>query len=194
MTRIITAIAYQFDELSVDAQEKAIELIAEKLNGEWWDSSDNDDVAQAMAWKLAEQFEASDENGETPDAVPSVELAKWELSGGYDHLYLRGTLTPALHPALPWADGMESVELDYSWVGGQQYDVVWSDPYLDATAGDPDPSGELEAAMQGAVDAAVAAALRAGQAELEYKTSAEYARDAIDANGWEFSEDGTTLI
>jgi len=188
---------YSLDELEPDAQEKAIEGIAEKLGGDWWDSSDIDDIASVMAYTLANEFDTP-EHGKWGVAdfpgIDGVTLESWDLDRG-SYVGLRGTLTRENAPALPWADGVVEVGLtsrrDYT-----EIDVVTDEDELD-----PEQERDLTVVreeckaladtVQAAVEAAMQAALRDGRAELEYKTGAEYAKGFIESNEYEFLEDGT---
>jgi hypothetical protein len=192
-----TFAVYQLDELEPDAREKAIEGIAEKLGGDWWDSNDIDDIASVMVYTLANEF-GTPEHGKWGVAdfpgIDGVTLESWDLDRG-SYVGLRGTLTRENAPALPWADGVVEVGLtsrrDYT-----EIDVVTDEDELD-----PEQERDLTVvreeckaladAVQAAVEAAMQAALRDGRAELEYKTGAEYAKGFIESNEYEFLEDGT---
>jgi hypothetical protein len=188
---------YGLDELDADAQQKAIEHVAAKLGDDWWDSHDIQDITDVMMYALADELGAPN-LGEWGVAdypgIDGVDPDGWDLDRG-SYLGLKGTLTRENAPKLPWQPGLVEVLLstgrDYTTV-----DVQW-----DEDERDPEQERDLTVvreeckmladAMEQAVERAMGAALAAGRKELEYKTSEEYARETIEANGYEFLEDGT---
>jgi hypothetical protein len=85
---------YTLDELEPGARRRAIEEVAGKLGGDWWDSADTDDISDVIRWTLAEKvgtFEIGDYGvGDFP-GIPRVTLDGWDLDRG-EHLGLTGVL------------------------------------------------------------------------------------------------------
>lgn len=201
MSRTITTDdfeVYQLDELEPVAREKAIEAIANKLGGDWWDSNDIDDVSDVIRYTLANEFGTPGHGnygvGDFP-GIDGVELDSWDMDrDGY--VGLRGTLTRENAPRLPWQDGIVEVTL----TAGRDYTSVSVD--IDEDEVDlmnlPDLGHNradrvrfIEGAMEQAVEHAMHAAIKSGRAEIEHKTSEEYAEGMIEANEYEFEADGT---
>jgi hypothetical protein len=180
--RTVTTDVYQFTELATAAQDTAIEQIREKLAGPWWDNYDTESITEVMVYTLAERFGSPgwDTYGcaDFP-GIPDVSHESWSLDR-HRHLSLSGYLDRDSAPALPWVDGIDSVTL-IAERSGTTVDVINADP--DVTVTD-----EQRSAVEDAVTDAIHAALTAGDAELEYKTSAEYAREI--AESYEFTEEG----
>lgn len=183
---------FELDELEPDAKEKAVEAVAEKLGGDWWDQNDIDDISNAIVWSLAnklgtpghEKFGDADFPG-----IPGVTVPEWDADRGT--IQARGTLTRENAPALPWTDEMIQVELQHPGHYRGTYVYVESDvEELDLSFADRAALVTRREAMQEAVEKALNAALTAGQEEIEYKTSTEYALEHIEANGLEFYADG----
>jgi hypothetical protein len=188
---------YKLDELEPDARQRAIEGVAGKLGGDWWDSADTDDISDVIRWTLAEKFGTPGYDqygvGDFP-GIPGVTLAEWDLERS-EHLGLTGVLDRENAPALPWAAGVEDVVLSSARYG-TDIDVRWDEDALD-----PDQERDLTVvraecleqagAVRAAVETAISEAISAGRAEMEYKTSAEYAKQWIEANETEFLADGT---
>jgi len=178
---------YTLDELEPAAQERAVETVREKLGGDWWDSHNIEAVGEVMVYTFAEKIgtPGREEWGVADfPGIDGIKLDGWDLDRGQTILF-SGTLTRENAPALPWLDGIVSVELnarrDYVDV-----DVIESD--------DPEvrnTTREESRAMREAVETAMHAAWIAGEAEAEYITSAENAREDIEANERRFLADGT---
>lgn len=186
MVRTITTsvTVYQFSELTPDAQENAVLHVRELLAGDWWDSSDQDDIQDAMVYTLAERLGSPrwDTHGSVDfPGIATVTVQSWDL-GRRQHLAVSGTLTRENAPLLPWVDGITEVDL-IAHRYGTQVDVIEDEP-------DTCPPRE-RATIEGAVTDALHSAWKAGESETERKTSEEYAREEIEANGREFLEDGT---
>jgi hypothetical protein len=126
--------------------------------------------------------------------IDGVTLDGWDLDrGGY--LSLSGALTRENAPRLPWTDGVVEIRLR------ARHEYTSIDVETDENDVDPHQERDLTVvreecrglanAMERAVEYAVHAALKAGRAEVEYKTSAEYAESEIEANEREFLADGT---
>jgi hypothetical protein len=180
--RTITTTVYSYEELSDSAKTVAVEQLQGRLAGPWWDSHDTDAIAEVMVYTLAEMFRTPgwDTYGcaDFP-GIPAVKLDAWDLDQRR-YLALRGHLDRDNAPELPWMDGIHSVTLTAEW-HNTRADVVDSDD-------DSDPTDDQRAAITEAITDAIHAALRAGEVELEYKTSTEYARE-IAAN-YEYTDDG----
>lgn len=177
---------YQLGELEEHAREKAIEAIAEKLGGDWWDSDDIDDVSDVIRYTLANEF-GTPGHGDYGVAdfpgIDGVKLDGWDLDRG-SYVLLRGTLTRENAPRLPWTNGAVEVDLAAGRNGTSisvEFDTSLTDDDLEL----------INDQIEDAVRAAMHAALKSGRKEMEYKTSAEYAKEAIEANGYEFLKDGT---
>ena len=209
MREIVThTTVYKLDELSDDAQQKAIDGIRERLGGAWWDSSDNDDIRDTMQYALAENFGTPGRQqygiADYP-GIPGVSIDGWDLDRGQS-LVLAGTLDRANAPKLPWVDGIGAVKLearrDHTYITVEDDEPECTCP--DSTFGWPQlhqsgcptvtPSSVTDAQRFGLKEAVldvIRAAWRAGEQEMEYKTSSEYAREWIEANETEFTEDGS---
>lgn len=188
---------YQLAELEPEAREKAIAGVAEKLGGDWWEQSDNDDITAVITAKLAELLGTPEwaEKSVCDVQIPGVKVEGWDLERG-DSLDLRGVLDRDNAPALLWADGVTEVVLVATRWNGTDIEVRW-----DEDDRDPDQERdltvvrmecqELAEKVEATVEAAIHGAKLAGRAELDYKTSAEYAREEIEANEREFYADGS---
>lgn len=198
MPRDITTTVYQFDELSEAAQEKAVEEIRERLSGAWWDQDDIDSVSEAMMYKLTRSLVGGDE----ADTVTGVKIEGWDLDR--DQLDVSGELTRKNAPALAWVDGIEFVQLVHTRFAGTSITPVdvepectctneWTAPHeLTCPTRQPNPiSEDVREAFVQTVRDILADACAAGRGEMEHRSSEEHARDNIEANGYEFEEDGT---
>jgi hypothetical protein len=178
---------YTLDELEPAAREKAVEGIAEKLGGDWWDSSDVEDVSDVLVYTLAEQFGTPGREkygvGDFP-GIPGVELRSWDLDRA-DYAALSGTLDRENAPALPWAAGIEVVSL----TEGRDFTMIVVE--FDDTLTDDDVTLANDA-MEEAIHNAIHEAKRYGRAEIEHKTGAEWAEEV--ASGYEFHADGTLYV
>ena len=177
---------YSLDELEPDARRKAIEGIAELLGGDWWDSSDIDDISDVIRYTLANKFGTPDHGkygvGDFP-GIDGVTLESWDLDRG-SYVGLRGTLTRENAPALPWDDDIDSVSL----TAGRDYTSI-SVEFIDDAELTSDDAQIVSDAMEQAVRDAMHEALRDGRAEMEYKTGEEWAEQV--ASDREFHADGT---
>lgn len=175
---------YTLDELEPGAREKAIEGITEKLGGDWWDSSDIDDISDVMRYTLANKFGTSN-HGEWGvsdfPGIPGVELRGWDLDRA-DYVALSGTLDRENAPALPWVDGIEVVSL----TEGRDFTMIVVE--FDDTLTDDDVTLANDA-MEEAIRDAMHEAKRDGRAEIEHKTGPEWAEEV--ASDREFLADGT---
>jgi hypothetical protein len=189
---------YQLDELEPDARRKAIEDMAERLAGEWWDQHDNADIRAVIVYTLAEQLRSPgwDKYGEGDfPGIDGIRVDAWDLDRGQS-LGLTGVLNRENAPALPWADGVAQAELASASWSGTMIDVEWDEDALDPDQ-ERDPTvvreecRDLAVRVREAIEAAISEALAPGVKESEYKGSAEYAEQHIEANGCEFLADGT---
>lgn len=198
---------YRFDELSEDAKAKALEKVREKLSGDWWDQSDNDDIAATMLHTLAAELRSPGWDTHGDDDFPGitgVTIEGWDVEARQS-IAVNGQLTRDNAPALPWIDGIDAVELEAKRSDHTLYSLLETEP--ECTCPDtswlaphepgcpfnaPNPATEAERiALEQAAREAVQAAWQAGYFEMEHKTSEEYAKGWIEANGAEFLEDGT---
>jgi hypothetical protein len=198
--RVITTstTVYLFDELSEGAQQKALDNVRERLSSSW-DSGDVEDVWETIRLSLAKRFGSP--HWEDGAAVPDLAEDGFDLDRG-SYVAVSGTLTRDTAPALPWVDTIDSVHLsgrrtDYTAIEVSERDA-------DCTCGadwceECDPtcarlterlSDADREAMVDAVRDALAEALTDARAEYEYQTGEERARDHIEANELEFTEDG----
>ncbi len=187
--RDVTKTVFTFDELDEAAQDRAVELIREKFAGDWWDSSDIDDIAAEIHLAFAEGLGSpgSSESGPADfDDIDGVTLEAWDT----DHLTVsfRGVLHRDNAPNLPWVEDINDVTLTGSRRQGSIYVNVGEmgdglRPLIDEFACE-----EMRRAVQDLLDVAILA----GRAEFEHKTSDEVARDWCENNeSQEYEEDGT---
>ena len=195
---------YQLDELTEEAQQKAIDDIRDKLAGRWWDEYDNEAISEVIVATLGaslgtpgwEKYGVSDFPG-----IPNVSVTSWNLDSR--EVAVSGTLYRDNAPGLPWVDGIDSLSLDgrrdtrIDIVDGEPEctcppESPWNESHTPECASlTPPPATDAQrAALEDAVRDAIHEALKAGQAEYDYKTSEEYAKDQIKANGYEFTEAG----
>lgn len=198
--QIITTV-YAFAELNEAAQAKAVEQIRKKLDQDWWDSGDNDQVEESIRYTLAEQLHGPD------SAFPGVQhlvMVGWTLERS-GSVAVSAELTRDNAQALPWVDGIEKVTLTGHHRSSSTYLEVVNEvvdcscafllhqPHEDGcpalTA--PQVTDVHERAMEIAVREALDQAWSAGQKQVEMMTSEQRAREVIDDNGYRFLEDGT---
>ena len=201
-----TVTVYTFDELSEAAQKKAVETIAAKLGGEWWDQHDNDAISEVIRFSLAHEIGTPGVEqwgiGDFP-GIDGVTLDGWDLERGQS-IALNGKLTRANAPKLPWVEGIESIDMDAKR-DHTYYTVLDSEPECACTRlgyiaphddGCPInvPNPATDAQRRALIEAAKDAARKAWQAgydEAEYKSGEEHAREWIDGNEREFTADGS---
>lgn len=175
--REITTKVYTFDELSEEAQAKAVEEVAGKLGGQWWDSHDDEQIAETLVYAFAEALGTPGRDaygeGDFP-GIPGMKLTGWDLGRGW-RLVFAGLLDPDNAPALPWVQGIDEVVLSRDGVR-----VIFDDEVPTEAVGD----------MREAVGDAVHEAWKAGRDQMEYMASEERAREWIADNEPEFTEDG----
>jgi hypothetical protein len=185
MSRQIIKTVFKFDELSEDAQDRAVGLIRERFAGPWWDSSDTDDIADAIHMAFAEALNTPghDQYGEADfPGIPGVTLESWDV----DHLTVAfcGSLDRDNAPGLPWVEAI----MDISLTGGRRRGSI------DLNIAES-PSWGDEAACETLLDAvcdALDSAIRAGADAVDYKTGDEYCREWCKSNDeQEYEEDGT---
>jgi hypothetical protein len=183
--RDITKTVYSFDELSGTAQDRAVELIREKFAGDWWDSSDIDDISNVIHCTFAEKIgtpQAAEYGVADFDGIQGITLESWDV----DHMTVafRGTLDRDNAPALPWVEAV----MDISLTGGRRHGSIDLNIAENPSWGDEAACETLLDAVRDALDSAI----RAGADEYEYKTGDEYAREWCRNNGeQEYEEDGT---
>lgn len=188
--RIITTTVtvYTFDELSEEAQEKAIEGIREKKSGPWWDSADNDTIGEDILYTFADKIGTPGREkfgvGDFP-GITNVELRGWDLDRGQS-VSFAGHLTRDNAPALPWVDGMDCVHLVHD--RGYRHGITCTWDY--GTEVPDEAITAAEDAMEQAIRDAMSDAWKAGNDAMEYMTGEEAARDWIEGNEPEFTEDG----
>lgn len=185
-----TRTVFKFEELDERAQQRALDTIAGKLVGDWWDQHDNDDIAATMVYTFAEKLRAPGCDkygvGDFP-GIAGVKLEEWDLDRGQT-IKFKGHLDRDNAPGLPWAEGIEAVVLTaYRWENNLHVETDWEVPETDEEA---TRVSALVEAMRDAVEDALHTAWRAGRDEMEYKGGEEYARDWVEANEPEFDEDG----
>src|SRR5215207_1798093 len=184
---------YTLDELEPRAREKAIEGIAAKLGGDWWDYDDIDNVSETIVYALATALGTPGREkwgeGDFP-GIPGVKLEGWDLDRN-DNLELRGTLDRENASALPWDDGVTDVVLTPTRWNGTEIEVRWDE-------GDRDPDQErdltvvreeckeLADKVEEAVEDALHRAKQAGREQMEYISSEEAAIEYIERNEREF--------
>ena len=189
---------YTLDELdALDAldgvpprrREKAIENMAGKL-AEWWDSADIENVNETITYAFAGALKTPgwDTYGEGDfPGIDGVQLHGWDIDRGA-YVLFSGRLNHDNAPALPWVDGVHSVTLT------ERREHTSVDVVTDLDADDDDAPAASEAdidAIAEAVREAMHGAWKAGRDQAEYLTSAEYAAETIEGNGYRFLEDGT---
>ncbi len=179
-----TTTVYTLDELDEAAQEKAVQYIVGKLGGDWWDSFDIESITETMVMGLAEQLGTpGHENygvGDYP-GIPGITAGGWDIDRG-QYFLISGTLTRENAPKLPWVDGLDEIEVEAKH--DHNYYTCVSETL---TCEEVDRIG---APVVQAVRDAVHAAWKAGEDEYEYLTSEQRAREWIDSNDAEFTEDG----
>jgi hypothetical protein len=189
LPREIKTTVYQLAELSDEAQERAVRDVAEKLMGDWWDSDDADRITEIIVFTLANEF-GTPGHGEYGEGdypgIPNVKVTGWDLDRGQS-VEITGSVTRENAPRLPWVDGIESVQLT-SRGPGPDFEVIFADGVESSDLGQPTTD------MEQAVRDAIHAAWKSGRSELDYRDSAEYARQEIEANEREFNEDGSLYL
>jgi len=175
---------FAFEELSEEAQTRAVETIADKLAGDWWDMGDTEAVSEIMLYTLAERFKSPGwdtyGSGDFP-GIDGLTVEGWDVDRSeYD---LRGWVTRRNAPGLPWVEGIDSVGVNPRG---------WYDPHpvdYDNDEESPELLAAAEVIVQ-AIEDAIHAALKAGRTEVEYLGSEERAREYIEINEPEFTEEG----
>lgn len=109
-----TKLSYTYEELDADAQRKAVEAIAEKLSGEWWDENDIEQVGETIVYALAEAFKTPgwDTFGEGDfPGIDGVSVKEWDLDRG-EMISADGLIGPGNAPGLTWPTAVSYVELN----------------------------------------------------------------------------------
>lgn len=184
--RDVTKTVYSFDELTDEAKDRAVGLVREKLYGDWWDSSDIDDVGNEIHLAFAEALQSPGHADHGPDDFPGIDgvtLEAWDTDRR--DVAFRGILTRENAPLLPWRVGL---------------DVVWLRSSRTRSSVDPlnvdgvEASKEAHDEMIDAVVAALEEAILAGVSIVEHKTSEATAREWCENNEvQEYEEDGTLV-
>lgn len=180
------SISYKFAELSDEAKGRAVEVVAGKLGGDWWDSGDVENVSEAILFKLAEIFQSPGWDKFGPGDFPGIDgvaLQGWDVDRG--EIQVSGELNRSNAPALPWSDAVGDAHLESSPYGTN----------VGVTEGDEDlPEGAQRVAclaLGDVIRAALEDALAAGREQSEYIGSEENARDYIEGSDPDFNEDGS---
>jgi hypothetical protein len=201
--REITTEVFGFDELTETAQERAVEAVRERLAA-GWDDVDIEAMRFAIATKLSEVLKSP--GWEENETTAGVTVAGFDADRG-QALAVTGRLDRDNAPGLPWVDGIERVDLGSYRSEHTRVAVVEADPECseecsaDADPATPHDDGcpmvesspvtrEQSNALEQAVRDALHDAWQSGVQECEYRTSKKRAREDIEANGHEFTEDG----
>ena len=166
---------YSFNELSEEAQEKAIEKHTEFLN----EIMDCDELAEVMNWKLATL------TGQTDEEDRLFQVDDWDL--GYSqgsHVGIKGEATRAQCPSLAWPEGADSVSLSYHHYYGQQGTLY------DAEGEEMD---DVDKNFSDSIYSLAQDLMSAGYKEIEYQTSEEVVKESILANEYDFHDDGSLV-
>jgi hypothetical protein len=208
MRTITTSVTvYAFDELAPDAQERAVQHVAEREAARGWDCDELELIESTMVYTLAGRLNAPgwDTCGEGDfPGIDRVTVCEWDLDRG-QVLGLSGWLDRDNAPGLPWVDGIESVQLTAIRRGGTEVDVVTCEPDCtcpaetwshepDCAPTRPPVAPEQVSGLRDAVTEAIHAAWLAGRDELAYRSSAEYARDRAENDGFEFTVNGELYL
>src|SRR5262245_30068924 len=147
---------YTYDELSDEAKQRAVEQVAEKMAGPWWDSHDTEAVGEAILYTLAEKLGSPGWDtygaGDFP-GIDRVSIEGWDVDRGWS-IEWRGVFTRTNAPDLPWVDGIEDVYRHGHHDYGMSYESE-----------DSDPSGTGRDAIKQALSEAIHDALKAGRDE-----------------------------
>jgi hypothetical protein len=176
---------YKFEELSEEAQANALENVALKMTGDWWDSADTEDIEDLIVYTLAATFKTPgwDTYGVSDfPGIPNVTVQAWDCDRAQS-LELRGTLDKTNAPALPWVGDLTSVELRNPDMWRHVQAIVNDDEEAESSEAD---ARTLEEAVKDAMNEAIAA----GTKEIEYKGSQEYAKDWVEGNEPDFYKNG----
>lgn len=201
---VTSVTVYRLDELSDQAQERAVEKVREQLYTGFAEH-DRADIAVVIVCTLAEKL-GTPGRGECGvydfPSIDGVSLDGWSLDRA--SIALSGTLTRENAPALPWIDSVGEIKLlskgsDYTIVRLVDVEPPCTCP-TDAVLAPHEPDcPSLRAivhdmttyhALDGAALEAIKAALEAGEAEWEHRTSTESARDRAEIDDYEFTADG----
>lgn len=181
------SLSYKFEELSDEAQGRAVEVVAGKLGGDWWDSGDVENVSETILYKLAGILKSpgwdSFGEGDFP-GIDGVSLAGWDVDRG-GCIQVDGTLTRSNAPGLPWSDAVGDVLLESTTYG--------TNVGVEEGEGDRPEAAQRDAclALAEVVQDALSEALSAGREQVEYISSEDNARAHIEAIEPDFNEDGS---
>lgn len=183
MREIITRV-YTFEELSASAQERAVEAIQCELGT--WDRTE--EIGEEILFTLAEAFHSPGWDTYGPGDFPGIDgmtVSGWDLGRG-DYVTLSGCLTRSNAGALPWSDDIGDVLLDAQ----RDHTHIGVEDARDDDAYDsykPPPGAE---AMSEAIRDALHRAAEAGRECLRGLAGEDAAREHIEINELEFTEDG----
>lgn len=125
-----TRYSWKYTELTDEAKLKAVETIAGKLGGDWWDNHDTNRVGDTIRWELGRTLKSPgwDTMGQEEFSLSGIQLNGWDVDRG-SHVAVEGTLTRESAPGLPWADGVAEVQLTATRYG-TTVDVEEGDVYF----------------------------------------------------------------
>lgn len=178
--------SYTFADLSEDAKLKALETIAGKLSGDWFDDGNREDIAATIVMSLAVDiaFPGHEKYGEGDfPGIDGVKLESWDADRAEAGFH--GTLTRENAPGLDWPEDVYALDLDARRYGGTTITVELEED-VEETA---DVTAVADAFKQ-TVREKIQGAATAGQRQAEYIGSEENAQEHIDGNDPEFTEDG----
>ncbi len=105
-------VSYTYDELSDTAKAKAVEEVASRFAGQWWDENDNDDVRDVMRFAFGEKLKTPgwDIYGPGDFTTDAFKVAGFQV-GYAPFVAFEGTLNRENAPGLPWHDHAENITL-----------------------------------------------------------------------------------
>lgn len=171
---------YKFEELSETAQGRALEALGSRLY-EWLEP---DEIGDAITEAL--KFALDGIGGGCEPAAPDLEITGWDVDRG-QVLQLKGTLSREDAPAFAWPEGVTAATFGHS---------DYRDKYVLSVDGEDEDGYELDAtddqdaAFEQAWIEVKGDALKAGRDAIEFAGSEENAREFIENNEVEFTEDG----
>lgn len=164
---------YAFDELTPEAQGRAIDAVLE-LEAEAIDHTDDIDATIKEAWAFALAEDGGGE-GSRPDLESMV--TGWDTGRG-ESVELVGTLYQNTSPKLPWPSGENEARIEFFGEDSGAFHISGVDSDL------------ARVRLEDAVKLAIYAAIKAGRSQYEYYGSEEHARAEIEINEFEFTEEG----
>ncbi len=117
-----TRYSYKYDELTDEAKAKAVEEVANRFAGPWWDEHDNAAIREVLVYSFAEQLKTAGWDTYGPGDFPGIDsVSVVGFQVGYaPYVSFNGTLTRENAPGLPWHDHADTIELS----GGQRDDTT----------------------------------------------------------------------